>query len=73
MKEMIAVFTSRRDAIRFGMALAGRGVPAQAISTPSSVGSSCGLSVRFYAGALTTARHVLNADDYQSFRGFYQL
>ena len=73
MKDIISVFTSRRDAIRFTMALAGRGVPARTIGTPSSIGSSCGLSVRFSARALPLARRVLSADDYQSFRGFYEI
>ena len=73
MRDMIAVFTSRRDAIRFGTALAGRGVPARAVSTPSSAGSSCGLSVRFPSRAAPVARRVLTAGEYQSFRGFREL
>ena len=73
MRDTIAVFKSRRDAIRFGMALSSRGVPAQAMSTPSAVGSSCGLSVRFSGRALGIARRVLSAGEYQSFGGFYEL
>ena len=73
MRDMIAVFTSRRDAIRFANALAMRGVPSRAMGTPSSVGPSCGLSVRFSTRAESIARRLLSSDDFQSFRGFYEL
>ena len=73
MRDMIAVFKSRRDAIAFGMALGRQGVRAQAVGTPSSVGSACGLSVRFSGKMLGVARTVLSYGEYQSFRGFYEI
>ena len=73
MREVIAVFKSRRDAIAFLNAIGRAGVSAQVIGTPSSVGSSCGLSVRFAGRALVAARRVLSYGEYQSFRGFYEI
>ena len=70
---MIAVFKSRRDAIAFSMAMNRKGVRVQTVGTPASVGSSCGLSVRFSAQALGLARMVLSYGEYQSFRGFYEI
>jgi len=73
MREMIAVFKSRRDAIAFSMAMNGQGIRVQAVGTPAAIGSSCGLSVRFSAMALPLARRVLSYGEYQSFRGFYEI
>ena len=44
-----------------------------AMGTPSAVGSSCGLSVRFPSGALSAARQILSEGDYLSFQGFYEI
>ena len=72
MKEMLAVFKSRREAIAFARALAQRRVWHQTMTTPRSLGSSCGLSVRFPLTAYGLAESLLSAGDYFTFQGFYQ-
>ena len=71
MKELIAVFRSRREAMSFGRALMKHGVRARALSTPSSIGSSCGLSVAFPASALALGKNLLVYGGYDSFGGFF--
>lgn len=73
MRELIAVFKSRRDAMQFGMMMGKRGIKVQAISTPAKVGSTCDLSVRFPRGAYGIAEMVLSRGEFQSFRGFYEI
>ena len=73
MRDLIAVFQSRKDAMQFGMMMTKRRVRAQAIGTPSSVGSSCGLSIRFPGAAIGIARQVLSYGEFQSFNGFYEI
>lgn len=72
MKEMFAVFKSRREAIAFARALAQRRVWYQTMTTPHSLGSSCGLSVRFLVTAYGLAESILSAGEYYTFQGFYQ-
>ena len=73
MRDYIAVFQSRRDAIHFGTMMSKHRIRAMAMGTPSAVGSSCGLSVRFPSAALSVARQLLSAGDYLSFQGFYEI
>ena len=73
MKSILAVFQSRRDAIRFGTMMRRRGVAAIVTSTPSTVGTTCGLSVRFPSGAMMVARGLLSQSEYMSFQGFYEI
>ena len=68
----IAAFKSRRDALSYAEAMTRAGVPVKAVSTPSVVGSSCGLSVKFRSGAIRIAERVLSYGDYGTFLGFFK-
>ncbi|HCJ01947.1 MAG TPA: hypothetical protein DHV31_03535 [Clostridiales bacterium] len=72
MRDLIAVFKSRRDAMQFGMMMGKRGVRVNTVSTPSSVGSTCDLSVRFPRAAFALARQILSYGEFQSFKGFFE-
>lgn len=72
MREMIAVFKSRREAIAYARALTSKRVPCQTMATPRSLGSSCGLSVRFPLNAYGLAESLISAGEYYTFQGFYQ-
>lgn len=73
MRDLIAVFQSRRDAMAFGRALGRFGVSVRAVTTPSAYGSGCGLSVRFPRRGLAVAERVLSSGEYQSFKGIYEV
>lgn len=73
MKGIIAAFKSRRNAITYAQAMQNAGVRVRVISTPSRVGSSCGLSVLFTEGAFSLAGRILSMGDYSGFLGFYRV
>ena len=72
MSYVLAVFKSRREAIAFARALAQRRVWHQTMTTPRSLGSSCGLSVAFSLSAYGVAESLLSAGEYYTFQGFYR-
>ncbi len=66
----IAVFRSRSQAIDCRRALAGAGINASVISTPSAAGAGCGLSVKFACRAFKKAQAVIAKQNYPSFYGY---
>ena len=73
MRDLIAVFKSRKDAMQFAMMMNKSRVRVRMISTPSSIGSSCDLSVRFPRVAFSIAERVLSYAEFQTFKGFFEL
>ena len=71
--DMIAVFKSRRDAVRLADGLSRLGVSVSVVSTPRGIGVPCGLSVRFRKVHLPLAERVLGGNDYFGFIGFYAI
>lgn len=67
-----AAFKSRKDALSYAEAIMRARIPAKVISTPSKVGSSCGLSVKFHTSNLPFAQRVLARGEYASFLGFFK-
>ncbi len=73
MNYVIAVFKSRKEAMAFGTAMMRNGARVAAVNTPPSIGSSCGLSVKFERNRLPLAQRVLSGEDYFTFKGFYEV
>lgn len=73
MDYILAVFINRAQSQMFSKMLQRQGVPNSLISTPSALGVSCGLSVKFNINFLNKARAVLNASSYSSFKNFYKI
>ncbi len=72
MKFYIAAFKSRRDALSFAATASRLGVPVKVVGTPLSIGSGCGLSVKFPIAAAARAQRALQMGEYASFLGFFQ-
>ena len=56
---VLFVFKDRGSAVRFGATLRMRGMSASVVSTPPSLGKSCGLSVAVHRNYRTLAEQVL--------------
>ena len=67
-----AAFKSRKDALSYAEAIMCARIPAKVISTPSKVGSSCGLSVKFHTSNLPFAQRALSGGEYPSLLGFFR-
>lgn len=65
----IFTFGSRTNAIKFKDAVRREGQRAELVSTPQSIGSGCGLSVK--VDDPTIGKRVLSYDKYSSFKGVY--
>ena len=68
----IAAFKSRKDALSYAEAIQRVRIPVRVISTPSKVGSSCGLSVKFQTRYIRFAQRALSGGEYPSFLGFFR-
>lgn len=71
--DTLAVFRSRNQTMLFANLLEKKGVKTRIITTPRSLGYSCGLSVRFLRGHLGKAREVLGELKMDSFVGFFAI
>ncbi len=67
-----AAFKSRKDALSYAEQMARVGIRVKVVSTPSKVGSSCGLSVKFQAFDGRRAQRVLSGGEYSTFLGFFE-
>ena len=72
MKFVFAAFKSRKDALAYAEQMMSVGVRVKVVSTPSKVGSSCGLSVKFRAVDGRMAQRVLSRGEYATFLGFFE-
>lgn len=64
-------FRSRTNAMKFYENLKREGLRAEIISTPQSLGSGCGLSVK--TNDFTAAKKVLSFGKYSTFTGAYRI
>ena len=67
MNDIIVVFRSRGDALRFISVLSARGVQGRIVNTPRALSASCGLSVRVggFAKSVALALSPANATIYE--------
>lgn len=72
MKFVFAAFKSRKDALAYAERMMRMGVRVKVVSTPSKVGSSCGLSVKFRSIDWRIAQWVLSGGEYATFLGFFE-
>lgn len=68
---VIAVFKSRSETLRFAEALRNYGVWVTVVNTPKSVKAGCGLSAKFPETNINKARFILANGKYRSFVGFF--
>lgn len=73
MKNIIAVFNNRNQAMQFASYLRRLNVKNKTISTPRELSVSCGLSVLFSENNLVQAKFVMNSYKMTSFGGFYMV
>ena len=71
MNHLIAVFSSRHDAIAFRELLKGNRIKCVIINTPKEVDKSCGISVKTDYRNRQKAQILLSLELFQSFKGFY--
>lgn len=69
MKYILAIFTTRRDAIAYLDRLRSARIAAKIVNTPREVSISCGISVKFEPEALKMVKST--AYNYYSFVAFY--
>lgn len=68
---IIAVFSVRTSTLQFNVALNKNGVRSLVVETPKSVSASCGISVRFDAKNLNSAKDILKSSGIKNFVRFY--
>ncbi len=72
MKEMIAVFGNRTQALTYERMIR-RDIRCQVIPTPREVGASCSLSVLMRLADYPKALYYLKKGRFSSFRAFYEI
>ncbi|MFA6867190.1 MAG: DUF3343 domain-containing protein [Clostridia bacterium] len=70
--EILAVFSSRSEAIRFAQILEKKRIARIIISTPMHLGLGCGLSVCFSSQFNQLAQNFVNMGGFNTFVGFYK-
>lgn len=71
MRNIIAVFNNRNQAMKFASCLKRLNVRNKTISTPRELSVSCGLSVIFLENGIAQAKYVINSNQMSAFSGFY--
>lgn len=71
MKNILAVFRSRSQALDFISKLRQNGIPAAAVSTPKEANVGCGISARINEAELPRARALAARYRFSAFVGFY--
>ena len=70
MKEILAVFRSRSQAIDAAEKLKNAGIAASIVNTPREANVGCGLSVKFFETSLYRVRTIIARGRYSSFSGY---
>lgn len=73
MKYTLAVFKSRSATLNFANLLRSNNVPVAIINTPQSIGSVCGISVKFLSDFNQKVQMLLRQNCINNFVGFYSL
>ena len=73
MKEILAVFRSRSQAIDCNARLKAMGVPASIINTPREANIGCGLSVKIPINMLDRVKMIIRNLNYSAFYGYYRM
>ena len=71
MRNIVAVFNNRNQAMQFASYLKGLNVRNKTISTPRELSVSCGLSVIFLESGLPQAKFIISRNQMSTFQGFY--
>lgn len=71
MNYVLAVFRNRSETLAFSSYLNKYRINNQVVSTPSSLGEVCGISVKFHKNSLKQALNVFRQNNYLSFNSFY--
>ncbi len=73
MNNIIAVFRSRTETMRFNKEMKSIGALCEIVSTPRQAGVGCGLSVKFKKANSPYALKTLRFGGYKTFAGFYEV
>ena len=73
MRYYIAVFRSRSNVLNFANLLRTNSVPCAIIGTPSKLGKTCGLSVKFLYDYFPKVQRLIKEQSFCSFDGFYEI
>ncbi len=73
MRYYIAVFKSRSQVMNFANLLRANNIPCAIINTPSNLGKTCGLSVKFLYDYFPKIQNLLRRNNFRSFDGFYEV
>lgn len=73
MNYTLAVFKSRYATLNFANLLRANNVPAAIINTPHSIGSVCGISVKFLNDFYPKVQALMSYNPPNNFVGFYSL
>ncbi len=73
MRYYIAVFKSRSQVMNFANLLRANNIPCAIVNTPSNLGKTCGLSVKFLEDYFARVQNILRRNNFRSFEGFYEI
>lgn len=72
MDYILAVFSNRTETITFSQMLKSNRVAHDVISTPSGLGVSCNVSIKFSPSQMRRVVQVFRRNNFLSFSGFYK-
>ena len=71
MRNILAVFSSRNQAMQLSTTLKRVGIRNKTISTPRELGESCSLSVVFLEKDILQVKYILSKSNYSLYKGLY--
>ena len=71
MRNILAVFSSRNQAMQLSTSIKKMGIRNKTINTPRELGEACSLSVVFLEKDILQVKYILSKGNYSSCKGLY--